>query len=96
MNDSGASIIFCDGDRFKNLAPLLREGKLPLVRKCIISRETDPSVSAGFGDLVMKLDDLMTEAAKDGRMRPPEVTIDQDDNAIIMYTSGTTGALVWS
>ena len=78
LSDSGAGILFADEERAERIAPLL--GDTQVRRSVIIRADT-------------KLPDSIPWAeALAGDDRPlPDVAIDPDDDATIMYTSGTTG-----
>ncbi len=82
LDDSGASVLICDGDRLARIAPHL--GELPAIKQVIVARgdapdrlETiigPPSAWAALPDLAL-----------------PDTAIAPDDEATIFYTSGTTG-----
>eukprot|EP00947_MAST-08B_sp_MAST-8B-sp1_P002478 g2478.t1 len=105
MTDSGAAAIFCDGDRLDRLLPLVLGGKLPQLRAVVAGRcsaaqtaslraaaasLSSSSAAASASCRVLELEEVLR--ASSGRPLPAvEPPIDQDDVAIIMYTSGTTG-----
>jgi long-chain acyl-CoA synthetase len=83
MADSGASVIFCDFMIYNRIKPLIDSGNLNA--KLVVSRvPAGNALPAG----VLLFDDVQKVCA--GRPLPP-VDVDEEDNAIIMYTSGTTG-----
>jgi long-chain acyl-CoA synthetase len=88
LADSGAKVAFVDDERLERIAPHLEE--LPDLKRVFVSRmatePTDPRLARledvigpvnGWGDL------------PDAAM--PEVALDAEDEATILYTSGTTG-----
>ncbi len=84
--DSGAKIVFADGDRLQRLAPLVADLDLDL----LVSTRTE----SDFGTSAVPLVDLVGTpdgygALPDNPM--PDPGIDTDDPATILYTSGTTG-----
>ena len=90
LNDSSASVVFCDGQRAAQVIPLCNEGKLPNLRAVIVCRDKD-NVSALNNSSVRVLDFENVMRACRGR-HMPEANVDPDSNAIIMYTSGTTSS----
>jgi steroid-24-oyl-CoA synthetase len=82
LADSGARIVFADGDRIVRMAaadPATITAQVVAVR----TGGGMPPVGAGP---VIPLDDLLVDGAP-----LPEVAIDPDDDITILYTSGTTG-----
>lgn len=81
IDDAGARLLFCDQQRFDHLAPRLPALVLPVV-VVRAEREIDvPRASA------------LEPWLGAGEPAPlPPVVIDGDDIAMIMYSSGTTGA----
>jgi len=75
LEDCGATVVLADDERLARLQGAKVGGRL-------ISVRSSDSTPAG----VEKLSDLITEGAT-----MPEIAIDPDDNATILYTSGTTG-----
>ena len=76
--DCGAHLVFCDQQRYEGVAPLFRDK----VWKSIIARPTNAQDINGLVCLV---------ADTRGRA-PAPVEIDPEELAMIMYTSGTSGA----
>ena len=78
INDSGAKVIFADTERIQKIL----ESNMDITSRQIVnvrstSKENDSSIP---------LETLLKSAST-----MPEVQIDPDDNATILYTSGTTG-----
>ena len=94
LNDSGAAVVFCDGQRAAHVLPLCRAGKLPHLRAVVVCRDPEGVAASGGGSAVrvLKFDDVMRACR--GRPMPAAAVdaVEPDDNAIIMYTSGTTSA----
>lgn len=89
INDSGTSVAFVDGERAARILPLCRDGKLPHLKAVVVSRDTVNVVAYGGGSVrVLRLEDVIV-AARGRSMAQAEVS--PEDNALIMYTSGTTG-----
>jgi acyl-CoA synthetase (AMP-forming)/AMP-acid ligase II len=81
LKDSGASLVILDGSRYARMAPWLTESSLPVI-----------GVDTGGTPLpvqVDRLENLLTNAAPGGF---PDIEIDPEDLALILYTSGSTGA----
>lgn len=79
LEHSGASVLFADRERVERVAPLLPD----LVDLKVIAVRVDGDVPKG----VDHLRDVLPVGAQ-----MPEVEIHPDDDATILYTSGTTGA----
>ncbi len=94
LNDSGAAIVVCDGQRAAQVLPLCRAGTLPHLRAVIVCRDPDGVAAAGGGPAVrvLQFDDVLRACR--GRPMPAAAVdaVDPDSNALIMYTSGTTSA----
>jgi len=89
MNDSGTVVAFIDGERAERILPLCREGRLPKMKAVIVGRDQKHIGLEGGGAVkVLKLNEVML--ASKGRTAP-QVSVFPEDNATIMYTSGTTG-----
>lgn len=89
MNDSGTVVAFVDGERAERLLPLCRAGKVPTLQAVIVNRDPANFAAQGGGKVrVLRLDEVW--AASRGR-KMPSVDLSPEDNALIMYTSGTTG-----
>lgn len=81
IEDAGASAVFCDQQRFDLVAATLAEKGIPAV----IARPEKPNTGAGVYDLANLLSGHETAAM-------PTVEVNGDDLALMLYTSGTTGA----
>ncbi|HET9772265.1 MAG TPA: class I adenylate-forming enzyme family protein [Acidimicrobiia bacterium] len=78
LDDSGAGVLIADGERLDRLGPEL--ASRPGIGVVSVRADAGPGGSIRFEDAV---------AAGGGPV--PEVSIDPDDDAVILYTSGTTG-----
>jgi steroid-24-oyl-CoA synthetase len=79
LGDSGSVVLFADEERAERVAPLLGD---TAVRNVVLARTERYMPNAEtFADALGELDVIAL----------PEVTIAPDDDATIMYTSGTTG-----
>ncbi|MEY2421574.1 MAG: steroid-24-oyl-CoA synthetase [Acidimicrobiaceae bacterium] len=83
LQDSGARVLVADAKRFERIADHLDE--CPDLEHVFLI-DADPS---DFGDdrRLHRFDELTTAPSD----TPPDVPIDEDDYAVIFYTSGTTG-----
>ena len=83
LKDSGAKMLIADGQRWERIAP--SRPNLPDLEHVIVTR----------GDGPERLEDLIGTPA-DWASLPeralPDAPIEPDDDAVILYTSGTTGA----
>jgi long-chain acyl-CoA synthetase len=79
LEDSGAKVLVADEERVERVAPLLADGRTDV--QVIAVRTPDPLPTG-----VVHLDDVLLTGAP-----MPDVAIDADDDATILYTSGTTG-----
>ncbi|MGI9366476.1 MAG: class I adenylate-forming enzyme family protein [Rhizobiaceae bacterium] len=77
LSDSGAQLVFADGERAKRLRPLIDSHALRLVGV----REAEECAAHAYGEL-MQLDEKVTVPTYDPH---------PDDDFAIMYSSGTTG-----
>ena len=85
LSDSGAKILVADRDRFVRVADRL--GELPDL-EAVYLIDADPAEFGAAGPVaVRRFDELV--AAPTATM--PVAAIDEDDPAVILYTSGTTG-----
>ncbi|MEQ1542559.1 MAG: class I adenylate-forming enzyme family protein [Novosphingobium sp.] len=83
---SGATVLVCDAERLERVLPRL--GELPDLSHILVSR--CPEVREG----VTALETVIGASGDWGRLPDrelPAVAIDPDDDATILYTSGTTG-----
>lgn len=81
VQDSGSSLVILDGTRHARMAAWLSDSKLPVI-----------GVDTGGTPLpagVDRLENLLTNTAADSF---PDIDIDPEDLALILYTSGSTGA----
>jgi long-chain acyl-CoA synthetase len=84
LDDSGARVVFADADRLARIAaapPGAVTARIVTVRGSESGETPD-----GYG-----LDTVALEQLLDPSARLPDVDIDPDDDATILYTSGTTG-----
>ncbi|MCR9106500.1 MAG: AMP-binding protein [Gammaproteobacteria bacterium] len=75
VRDSGASVVFCDQQRYDGIAPRLADVKL------VIARPQDPDDVNGLPRLLQGVE----------QQSPEPAAVATDDLAMIMYTSGTSG-----
>src|SRR5205085_3855419 len=86
LADSGAKLLICDAPRHKRIAPHLTEA--PEVRHVIVSRaEAAPDGAVRLEDLIGAPESWASLPDAD----LPETAVEPDDDATILYTSGTTG-----
>ena len=79
LTDSGSVVLFADEERAERLAPLLGQ---TTVRQVVLARTERYMPNAEtFADALGELDVAAL----------PDIAVDPDDDATIMYTSGTTG-----
>ena len=86
LSHSGARVLVCDGERLDRIAP--HRAELPDLAQIIVTRRAD--LPAG----VTALDSLIGPSAAWAGLPDqdlPAVEIASDDDATILYTSGTTG-----
>jgi long-chain acyl-CoA synthetase len=83
LEDSGAKVLVADRGRFARVADQVE--KLPDL-EAVYLIDADPADFAS-GELLHRFDELLTEPGDD----LPTGPIDEDDPAVIFYTSGTTG-----
>ena len=77
LKDSGAKLIFVDGDRADRMVPLIDPLELTLVGV----RDADGMTEHSYKSLLKSMDNTT----------PVDVEIEPDDDFAIMYSSGTTG-----
>jgi long-chain acyl-CoA synthetase len=79
LSDSGSVVLFADEERAERLAPLLGQ---TTVRQVVLARTERYMPNAEtFADALGELDIAAL----------PDIAVEPDDDATIMYTSGTTG-----
>ncbi len=79
LSDAGARLLFADGDRWRRLEPELRN--LGLQSVVVTELDTPSAGQVPFADLIGA-----------GRAEPlPDVALEPEDPATILYTGGTTG-----
>jgi long-chain acyl-CoA synthetase len=86
LADSGSRVLICDAARWQRIEP--HRAHLPGLEQVIVSR------AAGKLDSTTRLLDMIGEPPSWGGLPDadlPEVEIAPDDEATILYTSGTTG-----
>ena len=86
--DSGAKVVFTDAERLERIAEHLAD--CPDLKRVYVSRYADELPNP----LVRRLEDVLGTVNDWGRLPEPplpEVQLDPDDDATILYTSGTTG-----
>jgi acyl-CoA synthetase (AMP-forming)/AMP-acid ligase II len=83
LRDSGAKVAFLDGERDERLAEHAALDRAGIV----VARPDGPLRCAG----AERFDDVLGNLWRTGDATLPEVTIEPEDEATILYTSGTTG-----
>ena len=86
LTDSGAKVLIADDERWERIAPL--RAALPVVSRVLVSRATQPLEGAE------RLEEVIGTphdwpALPAGEL--PGVALEPEDEATILYTSGTTG-----
>ena len=85
LTDSGAKVLVADRQRYERIAANIDAGEVPGL-EAVFLVDADPA-DLGGDPLLHRFDELTgTPAAA-----PPDDPIDEDDPAVIFYTSGTTG-----
>jgi len=85
VENSGAKVIVCDADRYKSLEPIL--DKLTSLKHVLLLSGPGADKFKPHPKVVF-FDDAVR---KHQGAAMPVVSVGKDDNAMIMYTSGTTG-----
>ncbi|HLM64569.1 MAG TPA: AMP-binding protein [Acidimicrobiales bacterium] len=85
LTDSGAKVLVADGERLERLGPHLAGTGV----EAVIAARTDAPVPPGTRAWADVLDEALDRSGGDATLPPAEVG--PDDDATIMYTSGTTG-----
>jgi long-chain acyl-CoA synthetase len=88
LQDSGATVLVADAKRFERIADRL--GEIPDLAHVFLIDADPADFAAAVGDAPTTLHrfDELTGAPAGA---PPAAEIDEDDAAVIFYTSGTTG-----
>ena len=84
LADSGARILFCDGSRWKRIAPL--RSRLSHLEQVVVTRAAATD-AVPLEQIVSPTSEWAALADKD----LPAAALEPDDEATILYTSGTTG-----
>ena len=85
LKDSGAKILSADGERFARLVDHL--GQCAALEKIVVARAAPPAGSFSLEAIIGAPNDW-----KDLPEQPfPAIALEPDDDASILYTSGTTG-----
>src|SRR5437764_617601 len=82
LADSGATVLFADGEREERLRP--HWDALPQLKRVVVAR-SEGNVDAGHERFEKVLGEVPPDVAL------PDVDIEPEDDATIFYTSGTTG-----
>lgn len=82
LSQSGATVLFADGERLERLAPHL--GDSPITTVVGVRTDDLPPGAARW-------EEVISRDGNDGDRSLPAVELGPDDDATIMYTSGTTG-----
>jgi long-chain acyl-CoA synthetase len=86
LADSGSKLLICDSARWQRIEP--HRAALPALEHVIVSRSSAPHGGA------VRLEDLIGVPGSWSGLpdsEPPDVAIAPEDEATILYTSGTTG-----
>jgi long-chain acyl-CoA synthetase len=92
LTDSGAKVLVADRQRYERIADEIAAGAAPDL-EAVFLIDADPSelgatlVDRGDGKLLHRFDELTGSPTDEQPTNP----IDEDDPAVIFYTSGTTG-----
>ena len=79
LHDSGTTVLVADAERVERVAPLLAGGSVPGLQVLAVRTDDVPAE-------VERWDEIVPERAE-----MPSVEVGPDDDAMILYTSGTTG-----
>lgn len=80
LGDAGASVVFCDQQRFEFIEPLLPEMNI----KAVVAH-TDRAIDADNAESLEQFIDGVSD------VEIPAFDVDSEDPVMILYTSGTTG-----
>jgi len=86
LQDSGATVLFADRKRFERIADRVDEA--PDLAHVFLIDATPDDFPDTPGSATLHSVDVLTGAPRD---EFPDTAIDEDDAAVIFYTSGTTG-----
>ncbi|HEU0133471.1 MAG TPA: class I adenylate-forming enzyme family protein [Allosphingosinicella sp.] len=86
LADSGAKLLIADDTRWRRIEP--HRGALPKLEQVVVSRSAAPPAGALRLEALIGAPDSWSGLAE---RELPEVAIQPDDEATILYTSGTTG-----
>ena len=86
LQDSGATVLFADPKRFERIADRVDEA--PDLAHVFLIDATPDDFPDTPGSATLHSVDVLTGAPRD---EFPDTAIDEDDAAVIFYTSGTTG-----
>ena len=87
LGQSGARILICDAERWERVRPEL--DNLPALEKVFVCRSGDPLLAPA-----VRLESVIGRPADYGGLPEgdlPDIDIGPEDDATILYTSGTTG-----
>ena len=89
LSDSGASVLFVDEERLERILGLLDD--LDYLTTVVVMGDgvTELPGAAHPRVRLVSFDEFVGDVAVDAT--PPEVAVDQDDDVVMFYTSGTTG-----
>ncbi len=86
LQDSGAKIVIADAERHARIAAHVAE--CPDIQRVVVTRAaSQPPATIAFESIIGAPDDWA--ALRDAPL--PEIALEPDDDASILYTSGTTG-----
>jgi long-chain acyl-CoA synthetase len=86
LQDSGATVLVADRKRFERIADRLAEAPA-LAHVFLVDADPADFPAAGAAVKLQRFDELTVEPTD----RLPDAPIAEDDDAVIFYTSGTTG-----
>jgi long-chain acyl-CoA synthetase len=87
LHDSGSSLLFVDEERLERIYELLND--LPDLTTVVVMGDPGLSVTLRHPRVsIVSFDDFVGEI---DRATPPDVELSADDDATMLYTSGTTG-----
>jgi long-chain acyl-CoA synthetase len=91
LNDSGTSVLFVDEERLERVRPRLHELS-DLKTVVVLSEEPGREARVGEPDGRVRISSFHDFLGPiDPSATPPDVALDPDDDATMLYTSGTTG-----